>query len=191
MRAKYPRLPCCRGALCLFWALLLAAGSLVSCGGEAPPRPAAAVLSDMLAALPVGGDAPEGAAASGTVYDRAGSSAAGGASALTDTLLSALYGPAMPALLAAAEGERASVSDAAVFLSMTASPRELAVFRCADARTAATVAKLCRARLDVVRRARAGTEWSALAEGGLVTVSGPYVLLVIAEDAGAVAAAAG
>lgn len=113
---------------------------------------------------------------------------------LTDTLFSALYGEAAGGLLQPdADGEESSVppiGDVALFLSVAPYPCELAVFRCSDLRSAATVAGLCRGRLDMVVQGYRGSKWEAVAQGGMVTVDGCYVLLAITEDPEAVFARA-
>ena len=113
---------------------------------------------------------------------------------LTDTLFSALYGEAARGLFqpdTAADGEPVPpIGDAALFLSISPYPCELAVFRCSDLRSASTVAGLCRTRLDMVERGYRGSEWEAVAQKGKVSVDGCYVLLAVAEDPDAVLASA-
>ena len=171
-KRRWMRWPC--GIL----AVLLVLISGTACGRAEPPRAAAEVLSSLLAAMQKTAQViPEG-----KVYDRSRSEDEAGY--LSDTLVAALYGRAMADLMrpTAESGGAAPVSDAAMFLSMTEHPCELAVFRCSDARAAATAAKLCRARLEVIRNARADTEWAAVTERAVVTVEGSYVYLIVAED---------
>ena len=171
--------------LCLS-VLLLSVLFLTACGTETPPPPAAEVLTAMLTAmedtaqtLPDGvlrltaapSDSPEG---------------------LSDTFFSALYGEAARGLLTAEdeEGGYRAVNDAALFLSVSPYPCELAVFRCSDTRAAATVAGICRGRLDTLTRGFAGSEWENTAAGGQITVEGCFVLMAVTEDPAAVLEAA-
>jgi hypothetical protein len=109
---------------------------------------------------------------------------------LTDTLFSALYGEAARGLFQPDTNGGSQtvppIGDAALFLSVAPYPCELAVFRCSDLRSAATVAGLCRGRLDTVAQGYRGSEWEAVALGGQVSVDGCYVLLAISEDPGEV-----
>ena len=150
--------------------------ALLACdGGNTPPPSAGEVLTVMTDTLRSPPD--------GLLYTRSADPA--GPNYLTDTFFSALYGEAARGLLesvSSADGV-AAVGDVAMFLSVAPYPCELAVFRCSDIRTAATVAGLCRGRLDTVTRGFAGSEWQEIAEGGRVAVKGCYVVLVIAEDA--------
>ena len=108
---------------------------------------------------------------------------------LTDALFSALYGEAARGLLAEHDAAHVpAVGDVALFLSVAPYPCELAVVRCSDIRTAATVEALCRGRLDTVRRGFAGSEWETVANRGQVAAEGCYVFLVIAEDPASVLA---
>lgn len=162
---------------------------LSSCaGGEAPPPSAETVLTAMQTAMSETAQTlPDG-----LVYTRGADKEA--PSYLTDTLFSALYGEAARGLFQPAsdrEGQAAApIGDAALFLSISPYPCELAVFRCSDLRSAATVAGLCRGRLDAVARGYRGSEWEAVAQGGKVAVEGCYVLLAVAEDPDAVLAGA-
>ncbi len=144
--------------------------SWAGCGRGTPPAEAAAVLSAMCETADT--------ALTCRTYTRAAAPSDG--AYLSDTLFSALYGEAARGLLQESDGVAAAINDAAVCLSMAASPVELAVLRCSDVRGTATAAGLCRARLDAVRRAWAGTAWEAMTAEGTVTVVGSYVLLVIA-----------
>ena len=156
---------------------------LAACGGEESPPPSAeAVLIAMQKTMTdTAQPLPDG-----LTYTRAVS--LDHPAYLTDTFLSALYGEAARGLLdgTADEDGIPAVGDAATYLSVAPYPCELAVFRCSDIRTAATVAGLCRGRLDTVARGYEGSEWRSVAEGGRVSVAGCYVFLVIAEDAEAV-----
>ncbi len=173
------------GAALLF--LLFWISCLPGCTGRGEaPLPASDVLAAMRAAVR---DLPDG-----VLYHRA--ALPDDPQYLTDTLLSALYGEAARGI-AVAPGAgtpgidtTAPVNDIALFLSVAPQPVELAVFRCSDVRGTATAAKLCRARLEIIRHAWAGSEWAGMAEGAVVTVEGSYVLLVVAEDPDQVVAAA-
>lgn len=151
---------------------------------ETPPPSALTVLEVMQAAMTdTAQTLPDG-----LIYHR-GTPADGetpGVSHLTDTFLSALYGEAARGLLDGDGTGTAALGDAAIFLSVAPYPCELAVFRCADIRSAATVAGLCRGRLDTVARGYTGSEWQSVAERGRVAVEGCYVFLAMAEDPDAV-----
>ena len=158
---------------------------LTSCGGSAPPPAASEVLTPMLTAITdTARPLPDGIL-------RLSSSPSDAPDCLTETFFSALYGEAARGLLTAEEesGYRA-VGDAALFLSVSAYPCELAVFRCSDTRAAATVAGLCRSRLDTLVRGFAGSEWADVAAGGQIAVEGCYVLMAVTEDPAAVLEAA-
>ncbi len=165
-----------RQALALCLSALLAF-SLTACGhADAPPPTAEQVLSAMQTAMEAAGGAPDG-----RMYSRQASPDS--RDYLGDTLLSALYGEAARGLLTVGvDGTAPAVGDAAIFLSTAPHPAELAVFRCSDARGVTTAAKLCRARLDLIRRAWDDTAYAALVARGTVTVEGSYVLLIVAED---------
>ncbi len=162
-------------------ALFLTLALLTACmGGKSPPPPAREVLTAMKTAMTESAQTlPDG-----LTYTRAADPSA--PDYLTDTLFSALYGEAARGLFVPedmVDGESSPpISDAAIFLSVAPYPCELAVFRCSDLRAAATVAGLCRTRLDTVARGYRETEWAAVAPNGRVTVEGCYVFLVIAED---------
>ncbi len=157
-----------------------------SCGRETPPPSAAEVLTAMESAM----DATAQTRPEGAVYDR--SLPPDAPAYLSDTFFSALYGEAARGLLMAEDGEGTyrAVGDAALFLSVSLYPCELAVFRCSDTRAAATVAGLCRARLDTVARGYAKSEWAEIAQRGQVAVEGCFVLLAVTEDPAAVLEAA-
>ena len=106
---------------------------------------------------------------------------------LTETFFTALYGRAAEGLLGglSASDAAAPVGDAALFLSASPYPCELAVFRCSDTDAIPTLVALCRGRLDTVARGFAGTEWESAARG-VVATEGCFVLLVMAEDPEAV-----
>lgn len=158
---------------------------LPSCvGRDTPPPSAMEVLTAMQAAMTdTAQPLPDG-----LTYTRGADVDV--PSYLTDTLFSALYGEAARGLFQSDtnSGDQAAppIGDAALFLSVSPYPCELAVFRCSDLRSAATVAGLCRGRLDTVARGYRGSEWEAIAQGGKVTVDGCYVLLAIAEDPDAI-----
>ncbi len=165
--------------------LLPAALLLTACAQETPPPSAAEVLASMESAM----DATAQIHPEGVVYDRALSSDE--PTYLSDTFFSALYGEAARGLLTAEEeGGYRAVNDAALFLSVSPHPCELAVFRCSDTRAAATVAGLCRARLDTVARGYAKSEWAEIAQRGQIAVEGCFVLLAVTEDPAAVLEAA-
>ena len=158
--------------LCLTLALLLSSCSL----GAALPPSASEVLAVMLETMQKSCQPlPDG-----RIYDR--SLSQGAPLYLSDTFLSALYGEAARGLFASDDGGAPPVSDAAIFLSLAAYPCELAVFRCSDARTAATLASLCRSRLDSLARGYAATEWASLASRSQVSVKGCFVLLALCDD---------
>ena len=159
--------------LALLLAILLLASS---CGVEPPPPPAAVVLAVMLAALEdTAQPLPDGlirfTAADPASPDR-----------LTDTLFSALYGEAARGLLEAEEGAAAPVGDAALFLSLSLYPCELAVLRCTDGAAARMAAGLCRGRLELLERNCAAEGGTAPAVRGLVDTEGCFVLLAVCED---------
>ncbi len=152
----------------LLLCLVLALGGC----GERPPAGAAEVLSAMTDGL--------NATHTGKSYSRTLAETDG--AYLSDTLFSALFGEASRGLLSGTEGALPAINDAAVRLSVSPTPVELAVLRCSDARGTATAAGIARARLDTVRRAWVGTEWETLCAEGTVTVEEGYVLLIIAEN---------
>lgn len=170
-----------------------------ACGPkEAPPPSAARVLAAMTEAM----TATAQPLPDGLTYTRTTDPSS--PSYLTDTLFSALYGEAARGLLSAESapesgevtpgevtpGDPPPLGDAAIYLSLSAYPCELAVLRCSDLETAATVAGLCRSRLDILQRGYRNSEWAEVAAGGRVAVEGCYVLLAVVEDPGAVLEAA-
>ena len=170
----------CRVLACLL-CCILSVLIFPSCGRrETPPPSAMEVLTAMQEAMvDTAQPLPDG-----LTYTRGADVDA--PSYLTDTLFSALYGQAARGLFQpdTTGGDQTAppIGDAALFLSVSPYPCELAVFRCSDLRSAATVAGLCRGRLDTVAQGYRGSEWETVAQGGKVTVDGCYVLLVIAED---------
>jgi len=137
-----------------------------------PPASAEAVLDSMCAVMGEGANGlvrVRGVPSDSPLY-------------LTDALLSALYGSAARGWLEAEDGDTPLINDAALFLSVAQIPFELAVFRCSDARGAATAAAICRARLDTIRRAWQGSQWTGELENAVVVVEGEFVLLVVAPD---------
>ncbi len=178
-------------AVALLLSLML---GLASCGGRALPPAAMEILMAMQAAMPDSAQTlPEGliytlhpAEGEGITEEKP--------EYLSATLLAALYGEAARGLIPVEtdktnETEETDeqmtvppINDVAIFLSLAPHPCEMAVFRCSDARGAATAAKLCRARADLVRRSWAGTEWADTAGRATVAVEGNYVLFVVADD---------
>ena len=153
-----------------FILLLAAALSFAACTATPPPETAAARLEALLAERRAVGPFPQG-----MTYRRDADPASRGY--LDEDLFSALFGEAARGLLFPS-GDTAGmatavppVNDAAIYLSATDAPGELAVLRCSDRRTAETVAKLCAARLDTLRRAHPGA-------AGEVRMEGMMVLLV-------------
>ena len=164
-------------------ALLLAVLCAVSCSPTPPPA-ASEVLLSMEAALADSGQPLP----NGTI--RLTAAPADSPHYLTEALFSALYGEAARGLLTAETGRTSPVGDAALFLSFAPQPRELAVFRCSDLRTASTVAGLCQGRVDALGREFEAEDGRALSWQGRVSVQGCYVILVCAEDPGPALAAA-
>jgi hypothetical protein len=164
-------------------ALILVLASLLTACGKSPPPSAVEVLAAMISEM----ERTAQPLPDGVTYHRA--APPDSPAYLTDSLLSALYGEAARGLLEEEDGF-AAIGDGAVYLSLSAYPCELAVFRCADPATAATVLRLCRERMDTVARGYVGGEWEALAGRGQAEIAGGYVLLAIAEDPAAVLAAA-
>lgn len=166
-----------RAAALLVTIQLLLAG-LLSCGRDFPP-PAALVILDAMQA------AADGLPA-GLVYDRRADPA--GSGYLDGVLFSALYGPAARNCFDGgqdADGQPTAplASDGALFLSAVPHPAELAVLQCPDRASALSVAALCRARLEGLRSAWAGTDYAAWAEAGDVTVADGFVLFAVCPDA--------
>ena len=158
-----------RAAALLVTIQLLLAG-LLSCGRDLPP-PAALVILDAMQA------AADGLPA-GLVYDRRADPA--GSGYLDGVLFSALYGPAARNCFDGgqdADGQPTAplASDGALFLSAVPHP--------ADRASALSVAALCRARLEGLRSAWAGTDYAAWAEAGDVTVADGFVLFAVCPDA--------
>ncbi len=170
-------------ALSLLSILPLLLTALPACSRATPPPSVSSVLEAMHAAdttLPAG-----------LLYDRAAPTEA--PNHLGDTLLSALYGSAVNALILPKITATTTVAppretgalpqvEIAVFLAQALHPGEIAVFRCPDARTVAAAAALCRTRLDTIRRGWSDSDYASLTERGTVVVEGSYVLLVVAED---------
>ncbi len=167
-----------RQRVCAVVLTLALLGLTVGCGRrETMPVEATAVLEAMLSAMETSGQViPDG-----RIYSRSVPTDA--VNYLGDTLFSAIFGEAARGLLMSPDGALPAVGDVALFLSTAPHPTELVVLRCSDARGCATVAKLCRGRLDTVANAWAGSEWALLLlRQATVSVEGAYVLLVIAED---------
>ena len=175
---KHTRLP----ALLLVLTLLLP--PLSGCS-SAPPPDAREVLTAMTAAA--------GTLPAGRVYDRR--AAPEGKGYLSDTLFSALYGPAARGWLGSDEadaddGGTAMIPDAAVFLSEIPHPGELAVLVCADSDSALSAAGLCRLRLDTLMNTWKDSEYAVWTDRAAVTVVDCCVLMAVVPDPDAVFAAA-
>ena len=154
----------------------------VGCASSPPPA-ARTVLSAMQDAA---GQLP-----AGQVYDLRNDPSARGY--LSDTLFSALYGPAARGLLDSAETDAgdgrqptSAITDAAVFLPEVPHPGELAVMICPDADSALSAAVLCRQRLDVLKSAWKDSEYAVWTERAAVTVEGCCVLMAVTTDPDAV-----
>ena len=160
-----------------FLSLLLAAVLLLdACGRASPPPPASEVLAVMLSAMKdTAQPIPDGAV-------RLTSAPADSPDYLTETFFAALYGEAARGLLGGDSAPSFPITDAALFLSLSPYPCELACFRCADESAARTVAGLCRGRLDTLSQGYAESEWAGVATGGQVAVKGNWVLLALCED---------
>lgn len=172
------RLRAAHRAAALLVAIQLLLAGLLSCGRDLPP-PAALVILDAMQA------AADGLPA-GLLYDRRADPA--GSGYLDGVLFSALYGPAARNCFDSgqdADGQPTAplASDGALFLSAVPHPAELAVLQCPDRASALSVAALCRARLEGLRSAWAGTDYAAWAEAGDVTVADGFVLFAVCPDA--------
>ncbi|MCQ2430283.1 MAG: hypothetical protein MJ192_08135 [Clostridia bacterium] len=153
----------------------------VGCASSPPPA-AGTVLSAMQDAA---GQLP-----AGQVYDLRNDPSARGY--LSDTLFSALYGPAARGLLGsggadAGDGRQpmtatAAITDAAVFLPEVPHPGELAVMICPDADSALSAAALCRLRLDLLKNAWKDSEYAVWTERAAVTVEDCCVLMAVTTD---------
>ena len=164
------------GLLCALL-FLFCPTTLAGCGKVSAPASASAVLSAVCADPDVTGrDVPDTCA----IYTR--DAACESADYLSDTLFSALFGEAARGLLSGSDTAPAAINDAAVCISVSPTPFEIAVLRLSDVRGTATAAGVCRTRLDTVQNAWRGTEQEAVANAGVVTVEGSYVLLVIAPN---------
>lgn len=92
-----------------------------------------------------------------------------------------------PSLIAAMYGENADeeyfpmISDYAVYLSSFAEPYEIAVFCCYSATDAEEIAKMCLARLDILRVALATSAYREMLSCAEVRIEGRSVILYIAE----------
>ncbi len=143
---------------------------LAACTATPPPETAADRLETLLAERRAVGPLPRG-----MTYHRHADPAS--RAYLDEDLFSALFGEAARGLLSPVPDVTGTstgvppVNDVALYLSATAAPGELAVLRCSDRRTAETVAKLCAARLDTLRRAHP----TAIGE---VRMEGMMVLLI-------------
>ena len=142
---------------------------------SSPPPPASLVLTAMQEAMIESGQPiPDGVV-------RLTASSAESPDHLTEVFFSALYGEAARSLL---NGDESTppVGDAAMFLSLAAYPCELAVFRTSDVRTAKTVERLCRERLDLLVQGYRESPWAEIPTRGIVRTKGCFVILVVAED---------
>lgn len=92
-----------------------------------------------------------------------------------------------PSLVAAMYGEDANdtyfplIADYAVYLSSFAEPYEIAVFCCYSATDAEEIAKMCLARLDILRVALANTAYRELVSSAEVCIERRTVILYVAE----------
>lgn len=102
-----------------------------------------------------------------------------------------------PELLSAAYGiqiDQSGIISAALFLSSSGEPCELAVFYCKSRSNAEDVALFCRSRLDtILKNAASAAKFSGIpldeyleaVRNAAVTVSGRYVSLIISSDTAA------
>ena len=151
--------------LCLLLALSLL---FAACNGQGGVSAEAAVLAMCQAEKPL----PDG-----KLYVR--SAASDDEKAISDTLLSALYGNgSLPP-------ELDEVSDAAFYFSYT-SPVEFAAFRCKSSDGTEAVAALCHQRLDILRSVRTEASDTAYLDRAEITVCGKWVLFCISSDTDAV-----
>lgn len=194
MTSKRPRRV--RGLVCMLLLIGLVLCS-VGCEGRDSQIPASAeeVLRAMLEAC-ASQSWPDG-----TVRTRRADPAS--PDYLPDALVSALFGEASRGwFVTDGESDAPMVDDAAMFLSSAIHPAEVAVFRCTDAGGAvsgtASAAKQCRARLEALRAAWAGSadagerfgDYAVWLERAVVAVEGQYVMLVVADDPDAMVNAA-
>ena len=70
----------------------------------------------------------------------------------------------------------------AIYLSSTAKPEEISVFRCYSATDAHRVALMCMERIELLRIALKGTEWENLVENAVVVCRGRVVVLCIVDS---------
>lgn len=168
-----------RAVAVLCFCCLSATGMSWCARSDRLPTPAVTVLQAMMAAT--GDDWPQGDtyALTTTPVSEPVTVPDEEIKTLTDTLISALYGEASRGWLT---GEDPPVCDAAVFLPTVQHPAELAVFRCATAEDAGTVAMTCRARLDDLTRHWETGAYAAWVGGATVTVRERYVLLILTDD---------
>ena len=150
--------------LCFLLALSLL---LLSCNGQGGVCAEEAVLAMCQAEKPL----PDG-----RLYVR--SAASDDEKAISDTLLSALYGNGTlpPAL--------DEISDAAFYFSYT-SPVEFAAFQCKSRDSTEAVAALCHQRLDILRSVRTESSDAQYLDRAEITVCGRWVVLCISSDADA------
>ncbi len=158
-------------SICLLWAAVMFSLAVTGCASAVGlPASAESVLAAMTQAAGEGWP-------TGTSYSL--TSPPESKNALSSTMISALYGPAARRWLT---GDAPPVVDAAVFLSTTMHPAELAVFRCADEEAAGAVAAVCRSRIETLRDHWGETPHAAWVNNAAVTVRGDYVLLAVATD---------
>ena len=151
--------------LCLLLALSFL---LLACNGQKGVTAEEAVLAMCQAEKPL----PDG-----KLYVR--SAALDDEKAISDTLLSALYGNGM------LPPELDEVSDAAFYISYT-SPVEFAAFQCKSRDSTEAVAALCHQRLDILRSVRTEDADIPYLERAEITVCGRWVILCISSDTDAV-----
>ncbi len=110
----------------------------------------------------------------GKIYDL--SAAVGDERFISDDMLCALYGDI------GVNKIKDSWIDGALFLSLTDSPCEFAVFYCDSRDTATDTAALLCSRLSSIRTAKAQDKYKPMLSSAKVTVCGNYAFLIISRD---------
>ena len=95
----------------------------------------------------------------------------------SDSLLAALYGDG------SAPVESGEWLEFAIFLSGAKHPCEFGVFLCESAQSASDTGKMLCRRLDILKTAWSGTEYSSYVDNASVCVSGNFCILIISSDA--------